>query len=123
MTFNGCFFSCYCKIRNIITEKATRRTIALLNRVTTVKGKGGGINQRLNGPEFCYCFPLIRSALIHAMPNSEDPLITLGLQVMSEHAQIRSTGNTLDLFHPRLLPSKQMFDLLIDLISKLFLLG
>lgn len=108
------------------TEKATRRTIALLHRTTrSAKAKGGGGKdgggggQRLTGPAFCYCFPLVRSALLQVMHKTEDPLITQGLQIISEHAQIRSTRDVLDLYHPELLPRKQMFDLLIDLISEL----
>ncbi|XP_046688091.1 eIF-2-alpha kinase activator GCN1-like [Homalodisca vitripennis] len=94
-------------------EKATRRTVALLHRCTALKGRG----QRLTGPAFCYCFPLVRSALLQVLNKPEDPLVTLGLQIISEHAQTRGVGGMLDLYHPRLLPRRLMFDLLIDLIN------
>ncbi|XP_046688528.1 eIF-2-alpha kinase activator GCN1-like [Homalodisca vitripennis] len=72
----------------VVAEKATRRTVALLHR-----------------------------SLLQVLNKPEDPLVTLGLQIISEHAQTRGVGGMLDLYHPRLLPRRLMFDLLIDLIN------
>ena len=55
----------------------------------------------------------------------DDTLITAGLQIISEHAQMRGTTDNSggkDLYHPNLLPRRQMFELLIDMISKLLLI-
>lgn len=101
-----------------------RRTLTLLHKMTIIKYKG----KRLSAPAFCYCFPLIRSALISVLTRPDDSIITLGLQLISEHAKMRFLiddneihsvkRDVPDTNHPDLLPRKYMFELLIELISK-----
>ena len=48
-----------------------------------------------------------------------DVLVTKGLQIMSEHAQMRVTDSDPkpNLFHPGVLPHRQMFELIIQIIG------
>nr|CAD7442358.1 unnamed protein product [Timema bartmani] len=95
---------------------AVARTIKTLHRATVRSRRPHHEpTVHLTAPAFCYVFPLLRSALL---TRSDDDLVTLSLQIIAEHAQMR--GESLkDLHHPMLLPRRQMFELLIDLISKL----
>nr|CAD7433309.1 unnamed protein product [Timema monikensis] len=94
---------------------AVARTIKTLHRATVRSRRPHHEpTVHLTAPAFCYVFPLLRSALL---TRSDDDLVTLSLQIIAEHAQMR--GESLkDLHHPMLLPRRQMFELLIDLISK-----
>ncbi|KAK7871251.1 hypothetical protein R5R35_007540 [Gryllus longicercus] len=83
--------------------------------------------ERLAAPAFCYVFPLLRSALLSPLAHLDDALVVLGLQIISEHAQMRggegTTGGngdpaTADLHHPVLLPRRAMFELLIEMIGR-----
>ncbi|XP_067000438.2 stalled ribosome sensor GCN1-like [Anabrus simplex] len=67
----------------------------------------------LTAPAFTYVFPLIQEVL---SSSHDKDVILAGVQLISEHAQMREVNET-DLCHPRLLPRKQMFELLIDVIS------
>nr|CAD7392316.1 unnamed protein product [Timema cristinae] len=93
---------------------AVARTIKTLHRATVRSRRPHHEpTVHLTAPAFCYVFPLLRSALL---TRSDDDLVTLSLQIIAEHAQMR--GESLkDLHHPMLLPRRQMFELLIDLIS------
>jgi hypothetical protein len=104
---------------------AIHRTIITLHKATVRPRRAAGIETSricLTAPAFCYVFPLIRSALLSTLAKADDSLVTLGLQIISEHAQMRgSPDNTegRDLYHPSLLPRRQMFELLIEMISEL----
>jgi hypothetical protein len=55
------------------------------------------------------------------LAKTDDSVITLGLQIISEHAQMRGIPNLAqerDLYHPSLLPRRHMFELLIEMISE-----
>uniref|UniRef100_A0A1B6CCQ0 TOG domain-containing protein n=1 Tax=Clastoptera arizonana TaxID=38151 RepID=A0A1B6CCQ0_9HEMI len=105
---------------------AMRRTLTSLHKMILIKNKGS----RLSAPAFCYCFPLIRSALTSCLNKPEDVIITLGLQLISEHAKMRILlegqvdANNMrkkkisDTNNPDLLPRKYMFELLIELINR-----
>ncbi|XP_049938173.1 eIF-2-alpha kinase activator GCN1 [Schistocerca serialis cubense] len=107
---------------------AVTRTISILHRLTVnPKRKITGSDPPkvlLPAPSFCYCFPLLRSALLSSTIKLDEGVILSTLQIISEHAQMRGqrTARTVigdsDLYHPRLLPRKQMFELLIDMISR-----
>jgi hypothetical protein len=106
---------------------AIHRTIITLHKATVRPRRAAGIDSSrtcLTAPAFCYVFPLIRSALLSTLAKADDSLVTLGLQIISEHAQMRGNlDNTegRDLYHPNLLPRRQMFELLIEMISELHL--
>ncbi|XP_008548705.1 eIF-2-alpha kinase activator GCN1 [Microplitis demolitor] len=90
-------------------EKAINRTLAAIHTCT--------VKQKLlfNAPGFCYCFPFIANTLLTW---KDETMTTQGLQVIQEHAKQRGDeDNWKDLRHPRLLPRKQMLDLLIELMS------
>ncbi|GAB1860935.1 Translational activator GCN1 [Camponotus japonicus] len=89
---------------------AVKRTLNLIHTIT-IKRK-----ELFTAPAFCYVFPFIRKTLLSY---KDDGMIVQGLQLIQEHAKQRG-GNTTDLKdirHPRLLPRKQMFDLLIELME------
>lgn len=91
--------------------KAVVRTINKLQEACKVP-------KPLNGPSFCYCFALIKAALLDNI-KKDDTLLITGLQIITEHAKMRGESET-DLWHPKLLLRHQMLDLLIDIISKFF---
>ncbi|XP_039292554.1 eIF-2-alpha kinase activator GCN1 [Nilaparvata lugens] len=104
-------------------DKALLRTMSSLHQETCTKDKGGGAegggSSRLSAPAFCYCFPLLQSTLQKAScMQSDDFLLHIGLQLLSEHAGMRQSNATPDLTDPQHLPRRQMFDLLVDIISK-----
>jgi hypothetical protein len=52
---------------------------------------------------------------------ADDSLVISGLQIISEHAQMRGSPDKAqekDLYHPSLLPRRHMFELLIEMISE-----
>lgn len=104
---------------------AIHRTIITLHKATVRPRRAVGIETSrtcLTAPAFCYVFPLIRSALLSTLAKADDSLVTLGLQIISEHAQMRGDSDNTegrDLYHPSLLPRRQMFELLIEMISEL----
>lgn len=68
---------------------------------------------------FTYCFPLIRETL-KLMGTKQDPLAVQGIQLLERHAQMRSVGQDESICperNPRLLPLKEMMDVLIQLIG------
>lgn len=88
---------------------AVPRTISNMQKLYTFP-------QTLNAPSFTYCFPLLRSALLNEIGKNDDPLLETGLVIISEHAQMRGVHD-LDLWHPKFLPRKQMFQLLTEIIG------
>ncbi|KAM0733122.1 Stalled ribosome sensor GCN1 [Formica fusca] len=91
-------------------DTAVKRTLNLIHAVT-IKRK-----ELFTAPAFCYVFPFIRKTLLSY---KDDGMIVQGLQLIQEHAKQRgdSTTDLKDIRHPRLLPRKQMFDLLIELME------
>ncbi|XP_012231678.1 stalled ribosome sensor GCN1 [Linepithema humile] len=90
-------------------DVAVKRTLNLIYAVTIKK------KELFTAPAFCYVFPFIRKTLLSY---KDDGMIVQGLQLIQEHAKQRSGTNDLkDIRHPRLLPRKQMFDLLIELME------
>ncbi|PSN31349.1 eIF-2-alpha kinase activator GCN1, partial [Blattella germanica] len=105
-------------------SSAVSRTMNILHK-KTVRPRSAALSSDsprsyLTAPAFCYVFPLIRSSLLSEVGKTDESLITSGLQIISEHAQMRGTADNSvgkDLYHPNLLPRRQMFELLIEMIS------
>lgn len=103
---------------------AVCRTITTLHKATVRPRRTASPDASptyLTAPAFCYVFPLIRSALLSTLVKTDDSLVTLGLQIISEHAQMRGNPDNAqerDLHHPSLLPRRHMFELLIEMISE-----
>lgn len=90
-------------------DVAVKRTLNLIHAVTIKK------KELFTAPAFCYVFPFIRKTLTSY---KDEGMIIQGLQLIQEHAKQRGdTTDLKDLRHPRLLPRKQMFDLLIELME------
>lgn len=88
---------------------AVKRTLNLIHNVTIKKKK------LFTAPAFCYIFPFIMKTLL---TYKDDCMIVQGLQIIQEHAKQRSNDTDLKkIRHPKLLPRKQMFDLLIELME------
>ncbi|XP_024940665.1 eIF-2-alpha kinase activator GCN1 isoform X2 [Cephus cinctus] len=90
-------------------DEAVKRTLALIHTYT--------IRQKVlfTAPTFCYIFAFIKKTLLSC---KDDGMITQGLQIVQEHAKQRGDISiSKDARHPKLLPRKQMFDLLIELMS------
>ncbi|XP_063983766.1 stalled ribosome sensor GCN1 [Diachasmimorpha longicaudata] len=90
-------------------DKAIKRTVNYLHTIT-VKDK-----RPLNAPAFCYVFPFISRTFTTC---HEEGIIIQDLQIIQEHVKQRAdTDHAKDPRHARLLPRRQMLDLLIDLMS------
>lgn len=97
-------------------ESAMIRTLGLIHEKTAKK------NERfhLSAPTFSYMFPFVKLSLLSKHARRDDNFIHNGLQIISEYAKLspETDGDENDsLYSPRLLPRKQMLDLLIKLIS------
>ncbi|XP_063238170.1 stalled ribosome sensor GCN1 isoform X2 [Bacillus rossius redtenbacheri] len=90
---------------------AMTRAVRSVHRAT--RGRGA---VPLSAPAFCYVFPLLRSALLSPLARIDDDLVVASLQVVSVHAQVRGEGG--GLHHPGLLPRREMFQLLIEIIGR-----
>ncbi|XP_014216178.1 eIF-2-alpha kinase activator GCN1 [Copidosoma floridanum] len=89
--------------------KAVRRTLSLIHSLTVKK------KELMCAPAFCYSFNFIKKTLLTA---KDENVMTQGLQIMQDHAKQRGDStNPEDARHPRLMPRKQLFDLLIELMS------
>lgn len=90
-------------------EKTIKRTLNLIHASTTK------LKELMNAPAFCYIFPFVSNTLLTW---KDEAMTTQGLQIVQEHAKQRGEENNWkDPRHPRLLPRKQMLDLLIELMS------
>ncbi|XP_014232646.1 eIF-2-alpha kinase activator GCN1 [Trichogramma pretiosum] len=90
--------------------KSIERTLNMIHSIT--------IKRKLLfcASAFCYVFPFIKKTLLTC---KDDSMIAQGLQIIQEHSKQRgSSTDPEDPCHPRLLPRKQMFDLLIELMSE-----
>lgn len=76
--------------------------------------------RHLTAPMISFLFPFLKTALLSPEIKSNDQVLHDALQIISEHAKLRGgkvLENGKDMYHPRLLPHKQMFELLVELIS------
>lgn len=98
--------------------KATIRTINLICQKTLKKKP----KEHFTSPSFCYSFNLIKLALLSPIKDQKETLVRDCLQVISEHCKLRGQNlEKLDLYHPKYLPRQQMFEVLVELISKFLL--
>ncbi|XP_066249177.1 stalled ribosome sensor GCN1 [Euwallacea similis] len=69
-------------------------------------------------PAFNYMFLLLKNSLTSEYARSHDEFVHDGLQIISEHAKLRGgdANEDEDLYHPKHMPTKQMFILLVDII-------
>ncbi|KAG7480586.1 hypothetical protein MATL_G00057810 [Megalops atlanticus] len=103
---------------------ATRRTIQLLHAHTVPQREGKAADvSRLSAPAFSFCFPLLHAVLSQPAGGSEEAesMLVQALQVINEHAQLRSAADSPDLLldenGPELLPRVNMLKLLTKVIS------
>ncbi|KAF7417549.1 hypothetical protein HZH68_000202 [Vespula germanica] len=90
-------------------DVVVKRTLNLIHAIT-IKQK-----RLFTAPAFCYIFPFLKKTLL---TYKDDAMIVQGLQIIQDHAKQRGNSADLkDMRHPRLLPRKQIFDLLIELMS------
>lgn len=73
----------------------------------------------LTVPGFSYIFPLLKLSLTSIYARNHDDLIHDGLQIISRHVKYRGSeeNGIKDLYHPQYLPTRQIFTLLIDIIT------
>ncbi|NXD39989.1 GCN1 kinase, partial [Copsychus sechellarum] len=104
---------------------ALNRVVSLLHAHTipsrTSKGEPGAAP--LSAPAFSLVFPLLKTVMIETPHNSEDKeeFLVKILQILTVHAQLRSSGNGQSLLvdenGPELLPRRDMLVLLIRVIG------
>lgn len=73
----------------------------------------------LSAPTFTYSFPFVRGTL-KLLSSKEEALAAQGIQLIERHAGLRSVGQSGQTYpqnNPRLLPLKEMMELLINLIG------
>ncbi|KAH1001345.1 eIF-2-alpha kinase activator GCN1-like isoform X2 [Dendroctonus ponderosae] len=104
-------------------EPISRMMVRVLGLIhdKTVPKKTEEKNQKiacLSAPAFSYTFPFVKYSLTSNYAKDHQDFITTGLQFISEHAKVRgsSVGRNLNIYHPKYLPTKQMFLLLVDII-------
>lgn len=97
-------------------EKAMIRTLRLIHEL--VINKNTETLHNINAPNFCYLFPFIKLSLLSSYARKDDNFIHNGLQIISAYAKLRGNLNDNPMMYPKLLPRRQMFDLLIKLISR-----
>lgn len=100
-------------------NKAMVRTVSLIHDKTVPK-KSDESQTCFTVPAFCYTFVLLKSSLLSFYAKNHDELVHDGLQIISEHAKLRATelNGLKDLYDPQYLPIKQMFELLVEIISE-----
>lgn len=72
-----------------------------------------------NSSTFTYCFPLIRGT-VRLLKSEEEELLHQAIQLVERHSHLRSVdehGEPTPMHNPRLLPLKEMIELLIQIIS------
>lgn len=90
--------------------KAMTRTLEQIHKRTVQS------NECFTAPAFCYVFVFLRGSLLSSHAKNKESFIHDGLQIISVHAKMRGQDEK-DLYHPQYLPIKQMFEVLIELIS------
>ncbi|KAL1494916.1 hypothetical protein ABEB36_010427 [Hypothenemus hampei] len=102
-------------------EKAMVRVIKLIKEQTVPK-KSEIIEDPkaycFTVPAFCYSYPLLKSSLTSDFAKKNETFIHIGLRIISEHAKLRGNEDydNSDVYHPKYLPIKQIFLLLVDII-------
>ena len=92
-------------------DEAARRVLRLISQSSSAP---------FSAPKFVYCFPLIRGTL-RLIGSKEDELAAQGIQILERHAGLRSVtpeGVPKPENNPRLLPMKEMIELLVQLIGR-----
>jgi hypothetical protein len=97
-------------------NKAMVRTVSLIHE-RTVSKKSEENQTCFTVPAFCYTFVLLKSSLLSNYARNHDELVHDGLQIISEHAKLRANEQN-DVYDPQYLPIKQMFELLVEIISE-----
>lgn len=100
------------------------RTISIIHqRTVPKKTEEEHFEECFTVPAFSYTFPLIRYSLTSNYAKHHDELVHDGLQIITEHAKLRgkdAIDGSVDVYHPRYLPIKQILILLCDIISKCY---
>ncbi|KAL3270236.1 hypothetical protein HHI36_009292 [Cryptolaemus montrouzieri] len=122
-------------------DKAMMRTISLIQEKSIKKKNGDSKPALFSAPTFCYTFPFLKCSFLSDYAKKHEEVMQIGLQIISEHSKLRSgslennhfseitvpkdssLGNlsknrqtSKDIFHPKYLPTDQMFQLLIHII-------
>ncbi|CAG9759746.1 unnamed protein product [Ceutorhynchus assimilis] len=100
-------------------NKAVVRVIGIIHSKTVHKRTNEEyLAETFTVPAFSYSFSLLKYSLTSNYAKKHDELIHDGLQIISEHAKLRGNDeySDIDLYHPKYLPTKQMFVLLVDII-------
>lgn len=103
-------------------NKAMVRIVGLIHEKTVPK-RLDDENQTascFSAATFSYTFPLLKYSLTTSYAKNHDEFIHDGLQIISEHAKLIGDEDygIIDDYHPKYLPTKQMFLLLVDIICK-----
>lgn len=100
-------------------NKAMVRTVTLIHEKTVAK-KMEESHSSFSVPTFCYTFPLLKSSMMSSYAKNHDELVHDGLQIIAEHAKLRAKeeNGLKDLYDPQYLPIRQMFELLVEIISE-----
>ncbi|KAI1900715.1 hypothetical protein AGOR_G00052750 [Albula goreensis] len=102
---------------------ATQRTVLLLHTHTVPQRESKADIKPLSAPAFSFCFPLLHAVLSQPPGTSEEAenMLVQALQVINEHAQLRSQDDNPDLLidenGPELLPRVNMLLLLTRVIG------
>ncbi|XP_062399503.1 stalled ribosome sensor GCN1 [Sardina pilchardus] len=102
---------------------ATQRTVLMLYTYTVPQREGKTEVHPLSAPAFSFCFPLLQAVLSQSSGSSEETefMMTRALQVLNQHAQLRSqlddADNLIDEDGPELLPRVAMLMLLTKVIG------
>ncbi|RZC38970.1 translational activator GCN1-like, partial [Asbolus verrucosus] len=99
-------------------NKAMVRTVSLIHERTVLK-KSEESQNCFTVPAFCYTFVLLKSSLLSNYARNHDELVHDGLQIVSEHSKLRASeqNGLRDIYDPQYLPIRQMFELLVEIIS------
>lgn len=102
---------------------AIKRTINYIHE-TTIKTRDPELNPEtpqfhFSAPMLSYTFPFLKTSLLSPEIKADEKVLHDALQIISEHSKLRGqlTGDKRDIFHPKLLPHRQMFELLVELVS------
>ncbi|XP_045475078.1 eIF-2-alpha kinase activator GCN1 [Harmonia axyridis] len=123
-------------------NKAMLRTMNLIYEKTVKRRSEDNKLTLFSAPAFCYTFPFLRSSFLSDYANKHEEFLFTGIQIITEHSKLRgglgdkvatdysmprdaSNGSlsknrqcSKDVYHPRYLPSGQMFELLIHIINQ-----
>lgn len=100
-------------------EKTVKRTMSLIHSKIF---EANDDRYHFPAPTFCYVFPFLKIVMLSKQAKKDEALIHDGLQIVTRHAQLRGKENDeeIEKYHPKYLPRKEMFEVLIELISEYF---